>query len=68
MKCKVRSFILDIHYSRFTTVSMPLVFDFFQIYLKRFRDLIVDDFVKNFTCYLLVIKTISIIEIRKKKS
>ena len=45
------------------------VFDFFQIYLKRFWDLVVDDFVENFKCYLLVIKSISTTEIvREKKS
>ena len=32
------------------TVSMSLVFDFFEIYLTWFWDLVVDDFVENFKC------------------
>ena len=47
---------------------LSLVFDFFQMYLKRFWDLVVNDFVENFKYYLLVIKTTSITETRERKS
>ena len=59
---------LEIHFLNFTTVSTSLVFDFFQIYLKQFWDLVVHDFVENFKCYFLVIKITSITEIKEKKS
>jgi hypothetical protein len=52
----------------FTVACMSLVSALFQIYVKLFLDIVIDDFVENFKRYLLIIKRALIIGIIEKKS